>query len=283
MKHFIIIFLFFLLFLSSPTVFAQSLTPTTTVNKCIVSSDGSTAPAITEDDEAEDLEKIGMWTGLWNWLWGRFKKTDYTIGKERPLKDLNNFGVSKTKGYKKKQSFIGSRVTNSKIQDCLKGKVIKKVVLEQDGYGDHDLSQICLDSGNGLTGCETKTIKDLAHYFVQLSKNFYCDENNDLIDIEENVKKAVSENPNLSNPIPEYQLDCYQQIYDNFYLTPEDKTDSKSNEEENIKAMIKNSLPAKDQDSKKNNQENSEQLNQMFSPAGCTDCGLYGLRPYKEQ
>lgn len=294
MKRFLIIFLLFL-FLMSPLfqremslfnkdkgIFTISVLAQTT-NKCVVSSDGSTAPALTEDDEAEDSESIGMWTGLWNWLWGKFKKVDYTIGQQRPSNDMTNYGVNKTKGYKKKQSFVGSRITSDKSQDCLKGKVIRKVILELDSYADHDLSQICLDAGNGnLSDCQTITIKDLAHYFVQTSNNFYCDENNTLIDIEQNIKNAVNNNPELEEYIPDYKLDCYQQIYNSFYLTPEDKADSKSNSEENIKTMIQSPLSSKDQDSTKSNKEINEQLDQTFSPEG-QNGGLYGLRPEKEQ
>lgn len=285
MKHFLIIFLFLGLFLIKPIdSIAVTTPPTQNTNKCVVSDNGSSAPALTVDDEAEDLESIGMWTGLWNWLWGKFKKTDYIIGQQRPLSDMNTFGVAKTKGYKKKHSFIGSRITNDRSQDCLKGKVIRKVILELDSYSDHTLSKICLNDGNGnFSNCKDKTIKDLAHYFVQLSKNFYCDKNSNFINIEQNVKDAVRNDPNLKDIIPDYELDCYQQIYNSFYLSPEDKTNSKSGSEENIKTMIQSPLSAKDQDSTKSNKEINEQLNQNFSPEGCTDCGLYGLRPYKEQ
>lgn len=259
------------------------LAQNSTINKCVVSDNGSSAPALTEDDEAEDLESIGMWTGLWNWLWGKFKKTDYTIGKQRPLNDMTTFGVIKTKGYKKKHSFIGSRITNNQSQNCLKGKVIKKVILNQDEYSDHNLSKICLDDGNGnFSNCKDKSIKDLAHYFVQLDKQFYCTDGNKFVDIEQSVKDAVANDSNLTTTIPDYELDCYQQIYEDFYLSPEDKANSKSDSEENIKTMIQSPLSAKDQDPSKSNKEISNQLDQNFSPQG-QDGGLYGLRPYKEQ
>jgi hypothetical protein len=133
-----------------------------------------------------------------------------------------------------------------------------------------------------LTDCQTKTIKDLAHYFVQTNKNFYCDKNNNFIDIEQSVKNAVNNDTNLDISIPGYELGCYQQIYDNFYLSPEDKANSKSKNEENIKTMIQSPLSNKDQDSTKNNEEINDQLNKMFSPEG-QDGGLYGLRPEKEK
>ena len=275
MKHFIVVLLISLIFLLKPiTIFAED--SATTIQSCFVVNKATPSAGY---DEEQDGETVGFWSGAWNWLWGKFKKTDYGIGLQRPKDDLTNYGNITTKGFKKKQSFIGSRAIDSKSQNCLKGNVIKKVILGEDtNYPDEDLSQICLDQ-EGTSGCENIRITNLAYYFIQINKNFYCDENNNSIEIEQSVKDKAS-----GAQIPSSKFDCYNQIYNEFYLTTKKYDDDNNNKEGNINNIVKTAIPKKYQDSNKTNQEVNEQLRSHLSPEKYKESGFSGLIPqrYKE-
>lgn len=269
------------------SVFAQTPPSLPDGDKCIVVSKGEKIEDTTPDD-MDDLDPESWYSGLWRWLWGRFKKTDYEIGIKRPSRDINEFGKKKTKGYVKKQSFIGTRSTSYKNQECLKGEVVKKTLLEEKGYENKDIAKICFDLGGDIYRCDDddiKTIKDLGNYLVNQGKPFYCDENNKLIEIEQNIKDIINNDTEL-DPIIPFELDCYQKIYQEFYISSTGTKDA--DEEENIKKVIKNSLFSKDQDNNKSNTENQDQLQDNFIPykqqnQKTDTSGLYGLRPYKEQ
>jgi hypothetical protein len=191
---------------------------------------------------------------------------------------MTNYGGNPGEDDTQKHSFTGSRISDSNSQNCLKGNVIKKVILGE--YSDSDISHICLDSSSQCfvdststdSICKTITIKDLAHYFVQKQQQFYCDPNNKSVAIEQNVIDSV--NQLFTTPIPEIELICYQQIYDDFYLTPKDP----KKEDENTEKMMKTPIPASDQDSNDSVGKIENKLNQYLSPDG-TNAGLSGLRP----
>ncbi|MDD4937918.1 MAG: hypothetical protein PHX34_02760 [Candidatus Shapirobacteria bacterium] len=279
MKRFFLVFSLFCLFFSFSGHFiiitAQTPTPTSTTT-----------------NEPSPIEKA--WNDFWNWVSGIFVKTDYEIDTSRTSEevrsDMNDYGDTNDPNYKNKHSSSGTRLTGSQSQTCLKGNIIKKVTLDTPDYPNTDLSQICLNDSNcfiknkdatsdelkdlDLTDCQTVSIKDLAHYFVQLQKQFYCsNDQNKLIDTDQNIIDLVEKN--YSDSIPENKLNCYQKIYDDFYLVPKDTTDK---EEENSKKIIKTPIPNKDQDSNKSSKDLQNQLDQNFSPEG-QNGGLNGLRP----
>jgi len=294
-KRFLIIFSFFSLFLMSPflqgkmsrfnrdrgvltfVVFAQEATDSAT---------SSATPA-----------QPSWWDQFWSWVFGLFTKTDYTINtrtSDAVNSDMTDYGDKNEPGYKEKHSFAGSRLTDSNSQTCLKGNVIKNVVLGIDptGYPNSDLSQICLDSTNQcviksvgvsdtditaqqLTNCSKKNIKDLAHYFVQISQQFYCDSNtNVLINTEQNIIDQVK--TDYSTTIPDNEINCYQKIYDDFYLTPKDSTDVK---EVNTTKMMQTPISADNQNSQNDSNQIKNQVDKNFSPDNSPNSGLSGLRP----
>lgn len=284
MKRFLIIFLILILpFLIPVSIFAQSnipdpnTTPTITVTLTPTNDTSTTQPNI--------------WNLFWSWVFGIFAKTDYSINPNRTSaqinSDMTDYGDLNSPENKEKHSFAGSRSTDSNTQNCFKGNVIKKVILNISGYPDTKLSKICFDSTNSSQTCQIKTlndstenltctektIKDLSHYFVQLQKQFYCTNNNVLMNTEQNVVDEV--NKFYTTSIPQNELGCYQAIYEDLYLTPKDTTD---NEEENTKKMMQTPISNKDQNSTNNNSDIKNQLNKNFSPEGTTG-GLGGLRP----
>ena len=267
MKRFLIIFFFFL-FLMSPVlpfrsfseggfVFAQ----TTTV----------TAPAASASPS--------LWDMFWNWITGIFIKNKYTIA-QRPIEDINsdmtNYGEASDDT---KHSSSGPRLRDSNSQNCDKGNVIKKVILETSGYPDSDISHICLDSSNQCSvstdsSCQTVKVSDLAHYFAQTNQQFYCDDKNKWINIESDVVDKI--NTKFTESVPDYELDCYQTIYKDFYLVPKDTSDEN---EENSKKIVQTPLPAGNQDSTVNVQAQKKQLDQNFVPESKGWDGLNSLRP----
>lgn len=259
MKRFLIIFLLLLVPLSFPSfVFAQTPTP---------SGVGTTAPA-----------EPSWWDSFWAWVTGIFIKTDYSISErstENIISDQNTYTNDSSK-----HSSQGTRLTDSNSQICYKGSVIKKVILNESGYPDSDLTHIC-NSGSSCavstdTSCDTISIKDLAVYFVQTQKPFYCDDKNNLVSIESKVVNAVNSFLNGSSAIPNENLTCYQKIYKDFYLVPKDTTDYK---EENSKKIIQTPISADSQkDSGTGSDELQDNLDKNFSPQG-TDAGLDGIRP----
>jgi hypothetical protein len=153
------------------------------------------------------------------------------------------------------------------------------------------LSKICLNSHNtcfvkplnvssetliseNLSNCSDIALKDLAHYFVQINKQFYCDTNNKLINIEEAIKNKIT-----ISIIPENEKPCYQQIYNDLYLTPKETSDIN---EENTKKIIQTPISSQDQNPNDSNINIRNQLNQNFSPDG-TSAGLSGLRPENDK
>ncbi|MFA6184548.1 MAG: SpoIID/LytB domain-containing protein [Candidatus Shapirobacteria bacterium] len=272
MKRILIVLLFFLFLFPSLSregsgvgfVYAQ---PTT-----ILSENQSTTPPTVTPEES-------LWTRFWNWISKVFIKTDYAIA-ERSTKNINSdmteYGTTSDNG---KHSSSGTRLTDSQSQTCYKGNVIKKVILNTTGYPNTDLTQIC-NSSNGCvvssgsdSDCKTVSIKDLAHYFVQINKQFYCDSSNNLINIESNITNAV-----IGTSLPEISqnnLNCYQQIYNDFYLVPKNG----STEEENSKNIVQTPISASNQSSGDNANATKNKLNKNFIPANKNWSGLNSLRP----
>ncbi|MDD3002838.1 MAG: SpoIID/LytB domain-containing protein [Candidatus Shapirobacteria bacterium] len=257
MKRLLIVLLFLIIPFFQPTsAFAQSVTTATTDNQT------TTTTATPEES---------LWIKFWNWISSVFIKTDYTIAK-RPLNEINSDMTNySTTSDNSKHSSSGTRLTDSNSQTCYKGNVIKKVILDKSGYPNTNLAQIC-NSSNGCvvssgseSDCQTITIKDLAHYFVQTNQQFYCNDQNKLINIDSDVINAV--NTNFSESISSANLDCYQAIYDDFYLIPKD-TDDKN--EENSKNIVQTPISASNQDSNDGSsiKDLKKQLNQNLTPKG---------------
>ena len=264
--HFLIVLLFLIIPFFQPTsTFAQPVTTTTTENQ-------TTTPTTTTPEES-------LWTKFWSWISSVFIKTDYTIT-QRPSDEINSdmteYGTASDN---RKHSSSGTRLTDSSNQTCYKGNVIKKVILNTTGYPDTNLAQIC-NSSNGCivsssseSDCQTVSIKDLAHYFVQTNQQFYCNNQNKLINIESNIIDAV--NTKFSESISSANLDCYQTIYKDFYLVPKDTTDEN---EENSKNIVQTPISASDQKSGSIS-DTKDQLNKNFIPANQSWDGLSSLRP----
>lgn len=269
MKHFFIVFLFLLIPFSFPFVtLAQTATPVASPTAAATSSASSSQPS--------------FWTRFWNWIMGIFIKTDYTISQRPPQEvnsDMNDYGEASASG---KHSSSGTRLTDTHSQTCYKGTVIKKVILKAAGYPDSDLAHICLNSANQCSvssnsNCQLIKISDLAQYLIQTNQQFYCDDQNKLIDSESNVVSAVEsyiKSHNLS-AIPSTKLSCYQDIYQDFYLVPKDTSDTN---EENSKKIVQTPVSASDQDPEDNANDIKNKLNENFSPDG-TSAGLNNLRP----
>ena len=268
--------IFFLLFLSLPflkPVFTFAETPATPT------------PIATQSSTANPQQNfISLFL---NWVLGFFTKTDYNIetrSTQEINSDMTDYGnINSVDEFKNKHSFAGSRSTSSNSQNCLKGNVIKKVILGTDP-NNTSLSKICLDSSGQCSvnststdsACKSITVKDLAHYFVQQNKPFYCGSNDQSIETEQTVIDKT--NQSYSIAIPQNELACYQQIYDDFYLTPKKTSDT----EENINKIIKTPISDKDQKAGASNSDIQKQLDQNFSPDG-SSAGLYGLRPENDK
>ncbi len=275
MKRLLLILLFLLIPFSIPTsVSAQS--PTIINPSTIISP----SPIPTE---ATTTNQPSFFARFFSWLFGLlFAKTDYTINSrsiENINSDMTNYGDIKQKDeYEQKHSFAGSRLTDINNQTCLKGNTIKKVILGLNS-NDTSLSNICSNSPTDCfvstenNGCTEIKISNLAHYFVQIQKQFYCNNTNELTNIDISIIEKVQQL--FPNPIPENELDCYQQIYDDFYLTPKD-----SNDEENAKKIIQTPISNERQNSNLNTKDLEEQVNQNFTPDNTVNpAGLSGLRP----
>lgn len=235
------------------------------------------------------------WTQFWNWVSGLFIKTDYVINPNRSPEQINSdmtdYGVKNEATFSAKHSFAGSRLTDLNSQNCFKGKVIKETILKTNDYSNIEIGQICFNSNNcvvvpingsteNLTGCKTKYISDLTNYLVQLQKPFYCDDSNQLIDIEAKViDLTINFNEKNVLTIPENEKVCYQQIYNDLYLTPKDNI---SEYEENAKNMIQTPISNKYQKEGASNSDLQKQLDQNFSPDGFS-AGLSGLRPENDK
>lgn len=267
-----VLFSFLFLFNSSSIILAQSITPTASPSATATSSSTATPSA---NANQSFLDK------LLSFLFGLFIKTDYSIS-SRDTKaintDMTDYGDLSDSNFNSKHSFSGSRLTSSSSQNCLKGNVIKQTILATAGYSDSELAHICVDSANNCsvssdTTCQLVKVSDLAHYFVQLKKQFYCDTNNKFINTESDITEKI--NKSFSTDIPANQLNCYQTIYNDFYITPKDNQDTN---EENAKKIVQTPLSASSQDKTMDTKAIKDQVDQNFSPAG-TDTGLNGLRP----
>jgi len=263
MKRLLIVLLFLIIpFFQPISAFAQSVTTITTDNQ-------TTTTTTTTPEES-------LWTRFWNWISNVFIKTDYTIAqRDTPIifSDMTDYGTASDSG---KHSSSGTRLTDSSSQTCYKGNVIKKVILSE--YQDSDISYICSDPSNSNkcvvssdSTCKLIKISDLAHYFVQTQKQFYCAENK-LINTESNVRDKVNEK--YSDSISSTDLDCYQTIYNDFYLVPKESVEN----EENSKNIVQTPISASDQKSGSIS-DTKDQLNKNFVPANQSWDGLNSLRP----
>ena len=274
-----------LLFLLIPLFFPPSISAIPTIDTTILAS--SSIPATDQTPTPQP----SLWTQFLNWLFGLFVKTDYKID-SRPLdvknQDMTNYSDIRASGFDQKHSFAGSRLSDINSQNCLKGNVIKNVILKISGYPNPDLSKICLSSAGCTvkplndttsTNCTTISIDDLAHYFVQQNQPVYCAPNsNQLINLDSNFITAVKAITFSKNPIPVSELDCYQKIYDDFYITPKGNTD---NNEENAKKIVQTPINADSQNPGENTTEIKNRVDDNFTPANYPTGtgGLYGLRP----
>jgi len=210
-------------------------------------------------------------------FFGLFTKTDYSIQKREIstiLIDMNDYGYEDDKNFDEKHAFAGSRSQDANSQNCFKGNIIKQAVIGTVGYKNTDLAQICLDNI-----CSIISVDDLANYFIQTNQQFYCDNKNKLTDTESSFIDKVNQITNLADiTIPESKKTCYQQIYNDFYITPKDNTD---NTEENVKKIIQTPLSAASQNQNENNVEIKKRVDDFFTPANYLDKanGLNGLAP----
>ncbi|MDD4382883.1 MAG: SpoIID/LytB domain-containing protein [Candidatus Shapirobacteria bacterium] len=267
MKRLLIVLLFFLFLFPSLSregsgvgfVYAQSTTIT----------ENQTTTTTTPPEES-------LLTKFWSWISKVFIKTDYTIA-QRPSDEINSDMTDyDTASDNRKHSSSGTRLTDSSSQTCYKGNVIKKVILGE--YQDSDISHICPDPSDSNkcivssdSTCKLIKISDLAHYFVQTQKQFYC-AGNKLTNTESNVIDKVNEK--YSNSISSNDLDCYQTIYNDFYLVPKESVEN----EENSKNIVQTPISAGDQKSGSIS-DTKDQLNKNFVPANQSWDGLSSLRP----
>lgn len=241
----------------------------------IYAQSGTNIPTITVTPQTET-----PWTQFWGWIFSFFIKTDYQIS-HRPLNevtnDLTNYGDVTDEKYKDKHLSAGPRSLDVQSHNCLKGNIIKNVILDNVGYPDSDLSTICFNSETTQDQtCDTITTKDLAHYFVQIKQKFYCsDINNQFIDIESNVIDKV--NQLYSTDIPQNQFESYQQIYNDNYLTLKNP----KNDDANTKKIVQTPLPNESQDPNDSNSDIYSKLNQSLMPykADWDSSNLEFLRP----
>lgn len=257
------------------------LIPFSTKPSYIFAQPAATASATISATQTNPTPNRNIFQIIWDWLFGLFVKTDYTIS-TRSFADINSdmtdYGDKDSADFQEKHSFAGSRSSDAYTQNCYKGNVIKKVILNTFGYPDSQLAEICMDLNDPnqclvkplKSSCTPISISDLANYFVQINKKFYCDSNNKLTETEQIIRDKVS-----GDIIAENQLSCYQQIYDDLYLTPKDSQDQN---EENTKKMIQTPISAKDQ-TDGSSQEIQNQLNRNFIPEGSKWDGLNSLRP----
>lgn len=270
----------FLPFFKIPSVLAETPIPTPT----------TISPTPSPEETIKNPES-NAWQKFLNWLFGLFVKTDYQIdfrSLDVKNQDMTNYSDIKTSDFDQKHSFAGSRLSDINSQNCLKGNVIKNVILKISGYRDSDLSKICLSStgctvkplnDTTRTNCTTISIDDLAHYFVQLNQPVYCTPNsNQLTNLDSNFITAVKAITFSKNPIPVSELDCYQKIYDDFYITPKGNTD---NNEENAKKIVQTPINVDSQNPGENTTEIKNRVDDNFTPDNYPigTGGLYGLRP----
>lgn|GEM_PF-2515977 len=284
-RLFLVISFLTILFLNPLVVSAQSITPSISPTITI----GTTTLSVGTTDSTNFVQDI--WNGFVRWLAGLWLKTNFPIA-SRLLSDVNldmtSYGdLADSVSFEKKHSFAGSRSTDIITQDCLKGNVIKQTLLETVGYPNVDLARICFDTSEPCVvkslddktpDCKIIKVNDLAHYFVQQNKPFYCDTNNKSINIDSNIIIKIQSIADYQTDIPTKELSCYQSIYNDFYISPKDNQDTN---EENAKKMVKTPIPASLQDQNLNSKEMNDQVGILFIPNNYADKtnGLPGLFP----
>lgn len=256
-------FLILLFFLFLPiSINAQSAeeniaTSSSTENNQIVATNSA---VIKESD------KMTPWEKFWSWITAVFIKNNYVIKQRDPVEK-----TSEMTNYDSEVSSAGTRLTSKSSQDCFKGDIIKKHL------DTKPIAHICLNSSictvSTDNSCTPISLKDLAHYFVQINQNFYCDDQNNFVEIDNDTIEDI--NNTYKENIPDNMLSCYQAIYDDLYLVPKGNI----NENEiNSQKIVKTPIPASNQNISNDTSDLQTQLNQNFSPDG-TFYGLNGLRP----
>ncbi|MDD2483330.1 MAG: hypothetical protein PHE32_00610 [Candidatus Shapirobacteria bacterium] len=211
---------------------------------------------------------------IWAWITSLFEKP-YDIDTNRSeiikAEDVSDFGNVDSPEYKEKHAYPGSRSTFNNTQSCLKGKIIKDVLLGQ--ANDKPIGTICLDNSGG---CTNKTISDLALYLNQTNQQFICDQN----EVKINTPSELLAKINLKPSIPDYEIPCYSGIYDDFFLTP---VNNISTDTTNTIKIMDQPIPYQNQDQNKTITNQKAKLNNFFSSQSNLDTnkanGLEGLRP----
>jgi len=261
-----------------------------TIDSNISSSSASPSAVATSSTTATSSATANQspWDKFINFLSGFFNKTDYSISSRELTAintDMNDYGDLSDSNFSNKHSFAGSRLTSGNSQKCLKGNVIKQVILATTGYPDSEIKHICIDSTTNKcslsteknSNCQSIKVSDLAHYLVQLQKQIYCDDNNNkLIDTESNILNKINEM--FTKTIPTEELSCYQAIYHDFYITPKDSVDLK---EENANKIGRIPIPARSQDKTLDIKATNNQVNKFLTPADYleNEGGSSGLFP----
>lgn len=215
---------------------------------------------------------------IWAWITSLFEKPydiDTNRNEIKKAEDVSDFGNVDSPEYKEKHAYPGTRSTSNNTQICLKGKIIKDVLLGQ--ANDKPIGTICLDNSGG---CTNKTISDLALYLTQTNQQFICDENDTKIDTPSDLLAKINTKPSILS----YELPCYSGIYDDFFLTP---VNGISSNKENTVKIMDQPIPYQYQDQNKTVENQQVKLNNLFSPQSDIDkdnnTGLNGLRPESEK
>lgn len=211
---------------------------------------------------------------IWAWITSLFEKPydiDTNRSIETKIQDVSDYGNVDLPEYKDKHSYAGTRSTVNNTQDCLKGKIIKDVLLGQ--ANDKTIGTICL---NNSGGCTDKTISDLALYLTQTNQQFICDENDTKIDTPSDLLTQINSKPSILY----YELPCYEGIYDDFFLTP---VNNISSDTTNTIKIMDQPIPYQNQDQTKTITNQKTKLNNFFSSQSNIETnkanGLEGLRP----
>ncbi|HPT66136.1 MAG TPA: hypothetical protein PK257_02380 [Candidatus Woesebacteria bacterium] len=262
MKRFLIVLLFLIVPLFTPIfVSAQNSTSTST-------------PTYTCKFEKYNPNIFEI---IWEWITSLFEKPydiDINRGENEKVEDFSDYGnISLSDEYKNKHSYVGSRTTASNTQDCLKGKIINDVF--NGKAQDKILGKICSDSNE----CLEKKISDLALYLTQTNQKFICDENDTKIDTPADLLAQIETKPS----IPDYELPCYEGIYNDFFLTPIKDISNDSSDKANTIKIMDQPIPYQNQDQNKTVESQKIKLNNFFSSQLNIDAnnanGLEGLRP----
>jgi len=198
MKYFLFILIFLIIPFFIPTfVYSQSPTSIPTYS-C-------------KFEKYVETNENNIFKIIWNWITWLFEKpydVDTNRSENEKTEDFSNYGNVNSSEYENKHSYVGSRTTVNNTQDCLKGKIIKDVLLDQ--ATDKIIGKICLDNSDG---CNEKKISDLALYLIQTNQQFICNDNDTKIDTPSDLLAKIETKPS----IPSYELPCYSAIYDDFF------------------------------------------------------------------